>query len=225
MNSSIFLTLFVIISGVFTFWCSFKNYNWFFEAPGLSRLFIYVVGRQIARGIYLIFSVFFFGWGLLRIVSPPENIPVDFIYDLARPKGIEISNVQTSTLELLRMREDVYGVHADEQGWISFWYDLAPVSPFFSDAVASTKAGPDFHEGFAFRVKDIGDKKVGGRIIYFDSTLTSCDNFLFSDHPLDSASFAMIICSPEASRHNGGEGSLTIFYCRAGSPLYRRLVR
>ena len=162
---------------------------------------------------------------MLRFVSPPENIPVDFIYDLARPQGIEISNAQTSTFELMRSRVGVYGVHADEQGWISFWHDLEPTSPFFAYAVASTTAGPDFHEGFAFRQKDIGDKKLMGRIIYFDSTLTSCDNALFSKHPLDSASFAMIICSPEASRHNGGGSSLTVFYCREGSSLYRKLIR
>ena len=158
-------------------------------------------------------------------MSPPEKIPVGFIYDLASPQGIELSDIATATTKLLSAKHPIYEVRVDEQGWASFWYDLDSASPLFSHAVASSTAGPDFHEGFAFPEKSIGNKELSGLIIYFDTALTSCDNVLFSKHPLDSASFAMIVCNPEASRHNGGGDSLTVFYCRKGSAVYRKLTR
>ena len=225
MNSSLILTLFLSLGGLLAFWSALKDYDWFFEFPGPSQLFILAVGRPAARKVYIVFGVFLLGWGLVRMIDPPKDVPVDFIYEMASPQGIELSNVKVATSELMGARDSIYGLETDREGWVSFWWNLDAQSPYFAYAKASSTAGPDFHEGFAFRGKEVGGKKLAGRIIYFDSELTSCDNVLFSKHPLDSASFVMIICSPDVSKENGVEGSLAVFYCREGSALYRKLVR
>jgi hypothetical protein len=225
MNSSLVLTTFLTVSGVFTFWCSLKNYDWFFNFPGPSRLFIVLVGRPVSRVVYLLFSMGLTGWGVARIVDPPPKIPTDFIYELAAPGGIDLTKGAETTTALRQHPGLIRELHTDKEGWVSFRTRLDPHMPFFQDAVASTEAGPDFHEGFAFRRRSYGEMKLEGRVIYFDPQLVSCDNFLFSSHPLSSASFAMVICTPETSRENGFEDSLSVFYCRAGTPWYKKLFR
>jgi hypothetical protein len=225
MNSSLVLTAFLTASGAFTFWCSLKNYDWFFSFPGPSRVFISLVGRNVSRAVYLLFSMFLFGWGFARIVKPPPKIPKEFVYDLAEPAGIDLTAKSGLILNQLRTTKEIRDLQVDQSGWNSFWVALDPSTPYFADAVASTKAGPDFHEGFSFRSKSYGNRRLDGRVIYFDSNLVSCDNVIFSDHPLSSAHFALVICTPEASKQNGFGGSLSVFYCRAGSNLYGKLIR
>ncbi|MGF1453684.1 MAG: hypothetical protein ACFB21_16625 [Opitutales bacterium] len=225
MNSSLVLTAFLTASGAFTFWCSLKNYDWFFNFPGPSRLFILLVGRKFSRAVYLLFSIFLFGWGIARIVNPPPEIPTEFVFDLAEPAGIDLTEPKGAVFKRLKESDAISDLRFDQSGWISFWLALDPNTPYFADAVSSTKAGPDFHEGFAFRSRSYGDKMLDGRIVYFDADLVSCDNIIFSDNPLSSAHFALVICTPEASRQNGFGESLSVFYCRSGSELYANLIR
>ena len=225
MNSSLVLTTFLTASGALTFWCSLKNYDWFFDFPGPSRLFISLVGRKVSRVVYLLFSIFLLGWGLARIVAPPPKIPTEFVFDLAKPAGIDLTASSGVVFNLLKASNKIRDLQLDQSGWISFWIALDPNTPYFADAVSSTNAGPDFHEGFAFRSKSYGGRRIDGRIVYFDADLVSCDNVIFSDHPLSSAHFALVICTPEASSENGFGGSLSVFYCRAGSELYSKLIR
>ncbi len=225
MNSSLVLTTFLTASGAFTFWCALKNYDWFFNFPGPSRFFILLVGRKISRVVYLLFSLFLFGWGSARIVEPPPKIPTEFIFDLAKPSGIDLTASSGVVFNSLRASKEIRDLQFDQFGWISFWMALDPTKPYFVDAVSSTEAGPDFHEGFTFRKKAYGGRQLEGRIVYFDANLVSCDNVIFSGHSLSSAHFALIICTQEASQQNGFSGSLSVFYCRAGSELYAKLIR
>jgi len=220
-----FLTMFLTVGGVFTFWCALKNYDWFFNMPGFSKLFIDAIGRRTARLFYLLVSLILFGWGVSRIANPPPTIPTDFIYQLATPEGIDLTKSLEADAALRGAPEKILHLQSDESGWVSFWWQLDAKTPFFQNAAASTTAGPDFREGFHFPDKSHDSKLLGGRVIYFDSNLVSCDNVLFSKQPLKSASFAMVICNRVASRANGSGESLSIFYCRAGSPLYQQLIR
>lgn len=226
MNNSIILTVFLAVSGVFTFWCALKNYDWFFNFPGPSQLFIQLIGRTPSRIVYLFFSIILLGWGITRIISPPPKIPTDFIYQLAKPDGINLSEPTEATLALNKIPPSlITQLQYDQAGWISFWKSLSPDTPIFSQAAASTTAGPDFDEGFTLRKRSYNGMQLEGRILYFDAQSISCDNIIFSSRPLSSASFAMIICTPEASKKNGFGNSLAIFYCRAGTPLYKKLIR
>ena len=110
----------------------------------------------------------------------------------------------------------------DATGWVSFWISLKASSPHFDAAVMSSKAGPDFSEGFHLNeLKTSSGSFVGGRMLYFDSTLQSCDNVLFSKTPLSSAAFMMIICDPEISAKNGAESDdLEIRFYRKGTTDY-----
>jgi len=223
MDSITFLTAFLVAGGAFTFWCSLKNDDWFFNFPGPSQALILVLGRPAARIFYLLFSLVLLGWGVVRMVDPPRRIPVAFIDEVARPGGVNLTDGSKALPELHQKRAEIRHLQTDATGWTSFWWPLHRNLPYYADAQDSSLAGPDFSEGFHFRKRSVGNLMVEGRVLYFDANRVSCDNWLFSSHPLSSAAFAVVICTPEASQANGFSESLAVFYCRANTPLYQRL--
>lgn len=225
MDGTLFLTLFLVLGGGFTLWCSIRNYDWFFEAPGASKNFIAVVGRPLARLFFIFFSGGLLIWGVTRVISPPPLIPSDFIYAVASPRGVDLTDPLMAKNELLSAKPSFHRLKVDEGGWVCFWNRIESTDPAYGVAKASSIAGPDFQKGFAFGPRSHEERSLKGRVLYFDSDLVSCDNVLFSKHPLSSAAFAVVICTPEASRVNGDNGALSVFYCRAGTNLYAKIFR
>lgn len=223
MDTISFLTVFLVVGGAFTFWCSLKNYDWFFNFPGPSQAFIAVFGRPAARVFYILFSLVLLGWGVVRVVDPPRQIPITWINDVAKPEGLDLMDGSKSLPELEQKLSKIRHLQTDPTGWTSFWWPLNRDLPYFEDARDSSLAGPDFSEGFHYRKRSVGNLVVEGRVLYFDANGMSCDNWLFSSHPLSSAAFAVVICTPEASQANGFSEGLAVFYCRTNTPLYKRL--
>jgi hypothetical protein len=224
MNPSLVLTLFLAVAGVLVFWGSWRNLDWFFKPKGSYGTFVRLAGRPVARVCYLVAAMGMIGWAGARLLSPPREIPTGFLHELATPQGIGLTNPREAVVALRQVPGKIRSLQTDASGWVSFWTSLDPAVPYLPDAVASTQAGPDFPEGFAFRRRALGEMILEGRILYFDTHNVSCDHGLFSRHPLDSAVFALIICTPEASRHNGFGNLTAVFYCRAGSPLYQSFL-
>jgi len=225
MRNPLFLTWFLLIAGLFTLWCSVKNYDWFFSWGGKAEQFINMVGRKVARAFYILIALALIGWGGYRLVNPPPVIPTTFIFEFAKPGGIDLTAAAAATEALKQNTQDVKELTTDESGWTSFWTALPKDHPVFAAAAASAVAGPDFAEGFALPRKNVGERLIEGRIVYFNEALESCDNVLFSKRPLKSAAFVMVICSEAISAANGLDGALMVYYLRAGTEAYRIVTK
>lgn len=217
------LTLFLLVCGLPLLWCAIRDYDWLYNFHGPPRLLYALLHRPATRWFYVIVGGVMAFWGVARIVNPPPEIKPEFIFQLAKPLGVNPAELTTATAALAADSTGrIQDFKKDATGWGSFWISLKASNPHFDAAVMSSKAGPDFSEGFHLNeLKTSSGSFVGGRMLYFDSTLQSCDNVLFSKTPLSSAAFMMIICDPEISAKNGAESdNLEIRFYRKGTIDY-----
>ena len=222
------LTLFLLGCGLPLFWCAMQDYDWLYKVHGPPRLLYALIDRPAARFFYLFVGGLMLFWGVARIVNPPPVIKPEFIFQLAKPLGVNPAELTSATAALAAdSSETVQDFKRDETGWVSFWVPLKAASPHFDAAFMSSKAGPDFSEGFHMnKLKTPSGNFAGGRKLYFDPALQSCDNVLFSKTPLSSAAFMMIICDPDISVQNGTEsGDLVIRFYRKGTTDYKFIHR
>jgi len=215
MSPTTLLNVFLFGAGFFTLACAVMNYGWFFKTnEKLPSLLISALGNKWARIYFAVIGVICLGWGAYRLENPPRDIPVVFLYDLAKPEGIDLTN--DKVLQKLKSSKAFQAIKSNNGKWDSFQTILPKSSPHFTDARDAAAAGPDFRKGFHLGSRTVDGFKVEGRIAHFDSEYVICDNVIFSKHPLSSAVFIMVICDEKTSR---GEG-LTVFFARKGSKLY-----
>jgi len=214
------LTVFLLVAGAFTVFCSFKNYDWFFNSKEQGpQKAIAKLGRGLSRVAFILIGLACLGWGIYRVIEPPRDIPLTFLQDIARPVGIDLSSPEAGAQ--LQSSGDIQKLEVASSGdWISFETVLPTDNPHYVDARDAAVAGPDFRKGFHLNPKNVDGSKVGGRIVHYDEDYVICDNVLFSKQPLSSAHFIMVICPEDLSEEVDG---LRLVFARRGTDVYKKL--
>lgn len=220
----ILLTLFLLLGGLLLLLLAIWNQDWLYKFSGPPRVLYALLGRPATRCFYILMGIVMSVWGGVRMANPPPKIQPQFIFELAKPLGVNPAELTSATAVLEADKSgEIQNFKKDNTGWVSFSVRLKDSSPNFEPALKSSTAGPDFSEGFHLNERETSTGKfVGGRILYFDAELQSCDNVLFSKTPLGSAAFIMVICNPEISAKNGASANeLLIYFFRKGTPDYK----
>lgn len=219
MSPTLILTIFLFFAGIFTLFCAFAKYEWFLSDEDLQETLIYrIIGKKGIRIFFFAIAGICIAWGTARIVNPPREIPSEFLFDIAKPDGIDLTT--EDALEKLKAVDSINSLKQKDGKWASFESNLLAASEFFTDARDAAAAGPDFDKGFNLRSLRIDGAKVEGRIVYFDPDYVVCNNWLFSKNPLSSAEFVMVICNEDTSE----EGTLRLLFARKGSAWYDKLT-
>lgn len=134
MNPPFLITLSLIAAGAFTMWCAFRNYRWFFETGWQGYLLNRYASRNFARLLYFMIGLLVMAVGGARLVHPPRVIPDDFLFELARPDGIDLIAPREAATRLAAAPRRNLELRTDDQGWVSFWRVIDPSEPFFQDA-------------------------------------------------------------------------------------------
>lgn len=221
-----FLTLFLLCTGLFSAAGGILNWNWFFAHPK-AQLLVWLFGRTGARIFYVVLGLPFLFFGGSRLVTPPLTITEAMLQTLTQPAGAPLTAGEaTGRLKTLHGRRDFQ--LSDSGQWQSFSLILKPEHPLFPLLRAKDSAGADAFSvdaepGFTWKKKLYG-RPMRGTIFYFDKDLHPCDNWLFSRHPLDSAVFVVVVLDEESTRAMTGQPGLKAFWLHHSSPVYAGYV-
>jgi len=213
-----FLTLFLLSTGLFSAAGGILNWEWFFAHPK-ARLLVRLFGRTGARAFYVLLGGLFLFFGVTRLVTPPLTLTEPMLRTLTHPAGFALTSPEaTERLKALPGRDDFQV--SDNGQWQSFSLMLGPDHPLSPLLRDTDGFNVDTDPGFVWKRK-LDGKPMRGAIYYFDHDLHPCDNWLFSRHPLASASFVVVVLDEDSSLRLTGRAGLKAIWLHHSSPHYK----
>lgn len=217
-----FLTLFLLATGLFSVAGGILNGEWFFAHPK-ARLLVRLFGRTGARAFYMLLGSLFLYFGAARLVVPPLTLTDPLLATLTHPAGFALTSPEaTEGLKTLPGRDDFQ--MTDNGQWQSFSLRFDTGHPLFPLLRDTDGFNVDLDPGFVWKRKLEG-KPMRGAIYYFDSALHPCDNWLFSRHPLGSAVFVVVVLDEKSTLSLTGQDGLKAIWLHRSSPHYEGYTR
>ncbi|MES2598358.1 MAG: immunity 17 family protein [Verrucomicrobiota bacterium] len=214
-----FLTLFLLFAGLFSAAGGILKWKWFFENPNAQFVMMFL-GRNGARVFYIALGAVLITVGGSRLASPPLTVTEPMLQTLTQPWTFSLlSEKAAPRLEGVRELRDL-AVSKDGQ-WQSFstvWTSAHSLFPVLRD---TDTFSVDIEPAFTLR-RTVAGQAIKAAQFYFDQDLHSCDNWLMSKHPLESAAFMVVVFDEASTRAVTGEPGLLVTWLHRSSPLYRK---
>lgn len=192
-----FLTLFLLFTGLFSVAGGLRNWEWFFAHPK-ARLFVLLFTRTGARFFYVLLGGMFLYFGGARLVEPPLTVTQAMLRTLSNPAEFALTSPDAA--EGLKALPGWDDFQVSEGGqWLSFSRTLEPGHPLYPLLRDTDGFDVDTNPGFVWKRK-LDGQPARGVIFYFDRGLHPCDNWLFSRHPLASAEFVVVVLDEASTR-------------------------
>jgi hypothetical protein len=102
--------------------------------------------------------------------------------------------------------------------WQEFTLVMKPER--FSMLSDSSSFFVDVDGGFLVNERVIAGKRCTGVVMYFDAAYRPCDNVIFSNTPLDSAEFIVLVWDATTSREFGCHDGLLTSFHRRHTPMF-----